>query len=181
MIYWFRKFFYLKWKYCENVMDVVFLLNYWSPIQSLITYEAWMQLGGCRIGVRCGPTRGAASDAAARALVLRLSFLFMFYFFFHMDSHGLSFNLHRTRQIRPKSSHIGQIKSYRPTIETAKIDRNGRNRPWIPKHSKFKLGNGVLNFSQTIANPIILRSIANPIILRFYLVIYNIRKWCPNL
>lgn len=38
-----------------------------------------MQLGGCRIEVRHNPTRCAATDTAARALVLRLRFFFIFF------------------------------------------------------------------------------------------------------
>ena len=78
----------------------------------------------------------------------RLCFFFFFFLGFAptqldscrigFDSCRIGFNSCRTRRIRPKSSRIGHIGSYRPTADTAKVGRkrpkhagNGRNRSWI--------------------------------------------------
>ena len=72
------------------------LNNFSDPIP---IYEAQTQLGGCRTGVQCGPTRGEASDTTARALVPCLSFFF-FFFLVHgfastrLDSRQLGFYYH---------------------------------------------------------------------------------------
>ena len=96
------------------------------PIKDRVTvYEARTQLGGCRTGVRRGLMRGAASDAAAHALVPNLRFFFFFHIFAPtwLDSHRLSFDSHQTGPIRPESGRIGRIRSYRLATET------GRNQP----------------------------------------------------
>ena len=61
-----------------------------------------MRLGGCRTGVRRGLTWGAATDAAARALVPRLIIIIIIIFFVF----GFT----------PTRAEPGRIGSYRPNI-----------------------------------------------------------------
>ena len=63
-----------------------------------------------------------ASDAVARASVLRLSF----FFFFPSDSGRIGFDSCRIRLIRPESGRIGHIRLYWLATDTAET---GRKRP----------------------------------------------------
>ena len=78
------------------------------------TYEAWTWLGGCRIGVQCGPTRGAASDVATRSLVPRLSFFFFFLDLrrpssIHVDSASIRTEPGKFSQNQAISAELGRI------------------------------------------------------------------------
>ena len=98
-------------------------------------------------------TRGAApaSDAARRGTrrptrlpARRTAFGFFFFFSriraksarfapMRLDSCRIGFDSHQTGLIRPKSGHIGHIRSYRPAVDTAETGRKTaeicRNRP----------------------------------------------------
>ena len=75
----------------------------------LIHYEARTRLGGCRTGVRRGPTR----------LLARRCRVWSFFFFIGFVPTRLQFVL-----IWPKSSCIGRIESYWPETETVETNWN---------------------------------------------------------
>ena len=87
----------------------------------------------CRTRVRRGTRRPTRLPAR------RTASAFFFFFFFlgfaptRLDSCRIGFDSRRIGLIRPKSSRIGHIGSYRPAADTAEIGRKtagtGRKRP----------------------------------------------------